>query len=74
MGDLKSYLLPLRLLGLGWVIVTAILLPLGLGIWGDSAWGTGPWLALLGMVVGLLAAALSVYRLYQSVFGTDKKP
>lgn len=47
---------------LGAIVTVATLLPLGLGLWLDTQLGTTPWLTLVALVVGVLAAVTVVYR------------
>ncbi|MBZ0138027.1 MAG: AtpZ/AtpI family protein [Planctomycetes bacterium] len=46
--------------GLQFVLV--LLLPLGIGYWGDTYFGTLPWLTLVGFVLGAAGAMASIIR------------
>jgi ATP synthase protein I len=54
--------------GLDWAsratsIALEFALPPLLGAWADRAWGTGPWLTVLGAALGLAAGMVHVLRL-----------
>ena len=34
----------------------------GLGSWADDAWGTGPWLLLSGVMIGVTLATMSLVK------------
>lgn len=36
-----------------------------LGMWLDSEWGTTPWLMFIGIIIGLVIAALAVWLQYK---------
>lgn len=46
------------LLGLGTTLAATVLAGLGVGYWLDRRWGTEPWLAFAGAVLGLMAAGV----------------
>ncbi len=50
------------LLQLGWMVATAMLVPLGLGIWLDRRYSTAPLFILIGALVGILASTIGVMR------------
>ena len=43
--------------------VFSIPIAIGLGYWADSAWGTGPYLLLLGVILGFSAFVLRLLRI-----------
>lgn len=47
---------------LGLEIALSIVLPLLLGSWLDKRWETGPWMSVVGFVLGLATAARTVVR------------
>jgi F0F1-type ATP synthase assembly protein I len=47
---------------LGARVVVATLLPLIIGIWLDNQLHTIPWITLIAMVVGIVSAVASVYK------------
>jgi len=49
-------------LGIGTSFAASVLLGLGLGYWLDRRLGTGPWLLLLGSVLGLGAGFYQFYK------------
>ncbi len=55
-----------------WRMFVPILLFLGLGFWGDTAWHTKPWLMIVGIVVGVGLAALLVRAQFRKI-GRDSK-
>ncbi len=52
-----------RFLGFGWAVVVAIVLPLIGGVWLDRRLHTTPLFTLLGVAVGLAAAARTIYQM-----------
>ena len=55
-----------RLMGLGLQFVVAILLSLYAGMWLDSRLHTGPWLMLIGALLGASAGFYSMFRVLMS--------
>jgi F0F1-type ATP synthase assembly protein I len=55
-----------RLMGLGLQFVVAILLSLYAGMWLDTKLHTGPWLMLIGALLGASAGFYSMYRVLMS--------
>src|SRR5471032_350169 len=55
-----------RLIGLGLQFVIAILLCLYAGMWLDTKLHTGPWLMLIGALIGASAGFYSMYRVLMS--------
>ena len=55
-----------RLMGLGLQFVVAILLALYAGMWLDAKLHTGPWLMLIGALVGASAGFYSMFRVLMS--------
>jgi ATP synthase protein I len=53
---------------LGATIVVATLLPLFIGIWLDNRLNTAPWITLVGLVLGIVLAVMSVYRTISSSY------
>ncbi|MBI4297433.1 MAG: AtpZ/AtpI family protein [Chloroflexi bacterium] len=53
----------LKFMGVGWYVALSIVLGTALGLWGDSAWGTKPWLSLLGATLGTVVAIYGVYKM-----------
>ncbi len=53
----------LRLTGIGFYVVTCILLGVFGGLWLDNKLVTGPLFIILGLVIGLLLAGYGVYRM-----------
>ena len=53
---------------LGTTIVVATLLPLLIGIWLDSRMHTAPWITLLGLGIGVIAAVTAVYTTISSIY------
>ena len=61
--DLQAYVAAMRLLGLGWLVVTSIVLGIGVGVWLDGRTGLKPLFTLLGLGLGLAAAFWGLYRM-----------
>lgn len=57
----------LRLAGVGWYIATSLVLGIVAGVWLDGVWHTAPLFTLLGLGLGLAAAARGVYQLLASL-------
>ncbi len=55
-----------RLMGLGVQFVIAILLCLYIGMWLDAKLKTGPWLMLIGALIGASAGFYSMYSVLMS--------
>jgi ATP synthase protein I len=47
---------------LGFQVVFAIFIGLGIGVWLDSNFSTFPWLTLVFLVMGVIASFLNFYR------------
>lgn len=56
------------ILQLGTTIVVATILPLLIGIWLDRRMNTAPWITLLGLGVGIIAAVTAVYTTISSIY------
>lgn len=63
----ERWLRVLRLVGVGWYIAASLLLGVLGGVWVDGVTQRAPLFTLLGLVVGLAAAAYGVYRLLEDV-------
>ncbi len=48
---------------LGWTVILALLLPLGLGLWVDSQFSTSPLFILIGAMLGIIVATVGVVRI-----------
>lgn len=59
----KWWVWTLKFLGVGWYVAFCIVLGTALGLWADSAWGTTPILALVGVTLGTVVAIYSLYRM-----------
>ncbi len=53
---------------LGAVVVVATLLPLAFGLWLDDRLSTTPWITLVALVVGVIAAVAGVYRIISTQY------
>ena len=62
-----GWLEALRFLGLGWLVVGSILIGLFLGLWLDQRVHTAPLFTILGLVLGVAAAARSTYRMIKQI-------
>jgi ATP synthase protein I len=60
---------PWAYVGLGFEIVVPIVLGLLLGLWLDGRWGTRPWLAVVGVLLGIAAG---FYNFFRVVLGATK--
>ena len=56
-----------RLIGIGWYFAVCIVAGLAGGVALDRVVGTTPWLTLLGLLLGLLAAFYGGYRMLMDV-------
>lgn len=59
----RGALAPLRLMGLGWVVVLTLIVGVLAGLWLDGQLGTSPLLTIVGLALGLLGAYVSARRL-----------
>lgn len=59
---MRAWIEAFRLLQLGWVAAFSLLIPLIGGIWLDRRYDCAPWLTLVGMIVGVMAAVYAVVR------------
>ncbi len=62
-----------RLVGIGFYIAACIILPLVLGVWFDHRFDTGVVFALIGLVLGLVAAFFGTYRMVLPVLRGGRK-
>lgn len=53
----------LRLVGVGFFIGGSIVLGVGAGLWLDGKLGTGPILAIVGLLIGIVVAFFGVYQM-----------
>jgi F0F1-type ATP synthase assembly protein I len=53
---------------LGATVVVATMLPLVIGIWLDREMHTAPWITLVGLGAGILAAVTAVYRIISASY------
>ncbi|MFC2010308.1 AtpZ/AtpI family protein [Chloroflexota bacterium] len=53
----------LRLIGVGWYIGCCIVLGTLGGLWLDNKFNTGPIVAIVGLIVGILVAFYGTYRM-----------
>jgi F0F1-type ATP synthase assembly protein I len=59
-----------RLMGLGLQFVIAILLCMYIGMWLDKKLNTGPWLMMIGALIG---ASAGFYSMYSVMMSENKK-
>lgn len=59
---------------LGTTIVVATLLPLLIGLWLDGRMNTTPWLTLIGLGIGVIAAVAAVYTTISSIYKKFNQP
>ncbi len=52
----------LRLSTVGLVLAISVGLGAWLGLWLDERWGTGPWMTVLGVVIGSAAGFRELFR------------
>ncbi len=62
----------LRLSTVGLVLAISVGLGAGLGLWLDERWGTGPWLTVLGVVIGSAAGFIELLREVNRYTGKDE--
>ncbi len=56
-----------RLIGIGWYVAVCIVLGVVGGVFLDRALDTAPWLAMLGLSLGLVSAFYGAYRMLMDV-------
>ena len=49
-------------LHIGWVFVFTLLIGLGVGMWLDKTFGTKPWLMVVGLLFGMAAGFVNLFR------------
>lgn len=54
----------LRVLGMGWYVVIAILLGILGGLWVDGKLGTKPLFTIIGLMIGIAVAVYGVYQMF----------
>jgi F0F1-type ATP synthase assembly protein I len=69
MLDMQKRQAALRFIGLGWFIAACILLGGFGGQWLDNHLDTGPWLTVVGLVIGTGIAFYGVYRMLLPIIG-----
>jgi F0F1-type ATP synthase assembly protein I len=62
-----SWIPALRFMGLGWLVVLSVLIGLLGGLWLDRRLETTPLFMLVGLALGLAAAARSTYRMIKEI-------
>ncbi len=68
----RGFVIAMRLLGLGWYVAIAIILGIAGGIWLDNRMGTLPLFALIGVLLGSVAAFYGLYRMVEPLFNEDE--
>ena len=53
--------------GATWRIIVPATIGVGFGMWADIAFGTKPWLTLVGLLVAFAAAAFLIYKQIKEV-------
>ncbi len=61
-----------QLVGLGTLLVACVAVGLGMGYVLDRWLGTQPWLLLVGLGLGIVAAGLNFYRTIKALNGMDQ--
>lgn len=62
-----------RLVGVGWYIPTCLILGAVLGHLLDNKFHTEPWLALVGVTLGLAVALLGLYLMIKPLMNEDNE-
>lgn len=62
-----------RLLGIGWYIVIALVAGVALGVWADRLVNTNVLFTLIGLFMGLVVATFGAYRMLMSIMRNGKK-
>ena len=68
------WVVALRLTGLGWYVALCIVSGVLIGIALDAVAGTAPWLLLVGVILGSVAAFWGVYKLILPVLYGKNRP
>jgi F0F1-type ATP synthase assembly protein I len=68
----RGWLDALRFLGFGWLVVVAVLIGLFLGLWLDQRVHTTPLFTILGVILGVAAAARTTYRMIKEMRPTSQ--
>lgn len=72
-AGLEPLFVALRLLGLGWYVVTSVVVGTVVGVWLDRRTGLAPIFALLGLGLGLVAAGWGLYRMIAPLLDGAKR-
>ncbi len=70
---MKGQLVTFRLLQLGGVVAVSLFIPLLAGAWLDGRFGTTPWLALTGVIVGIMGATVGIVRMVNVAYDSVTK-
>lgn len=62
-----SFAASMRYAGIGVSFMVEAAIVGGLGWWADDAWGTGPWLLLAGVMMGVTLATMSLVKSISSM-------
>ena len=60
---MPSWLLALRVAGLGWYVALCIIFGVAGGLWLDSKVDTSPLFMLLGTILGVVVAFFGIYKM-----------
>jgi ATP synthase protein I len=71
--DIPQWQEAMSLLGIGWFLIICIVGGLGIGFWLDSMWNTRPLFLLLGLVLGMAASILGIYRTVSAILKREEK-
>lgn len=61
-----------QLVSLGTMLFACVAVGLGVGFFVDRWLGTQPWLLLIGLALGIAAAAVNFYRTIKALNGMDQ--
>jgi ATP synthase protein I len=61
-----------QLVNLGTMLFACVAIGLGAGYFADRWLGTGPWLLLVGLALGIAAAGVNLYRTIKTLSEQDR--
>lgn len=54
------------------LLIISPLAGFGLGVWLDRRWHTAPWLAIVGLILGFVAAGRETWLIYKRTVAADE--
>lgn len=71
-GSMKGWRAMAVVTAMAGQLAASLFLGYGAGAWADRAWGTRPWLTVVGLLAGLAVGAYGIVRLLKPFLGGDE--